>query len=55
MANWSTVEVELWRKAREIAKKNYEEENGGSWEEADKYETEDYVWAAYDKLRGAKE
>ena len=55
MAKFSEEEIALWRKAREIAKENYEEENGGSWEDADKYEVEDYVWAAYNKLRGIKE
>lgn len=46
--------VELWKKAQQIAKKEYEEEWGeGSWEErADKYEREDHVWAAYEKLKG---
>lgn len=52
MANWSKVEVDLWRKAREIAKQMYEEDDQGDWEEADKYEREDYVWAAYEKLKG---
>lgn len=43
-----------WDLAREKAKEEYEEEYGeGSWEErADKYEREDYVWAAYEKLKG---
>lgn len=56
MANWSEKEVELWRKARELAKEEYEEEWGaGSWEErADKYEREDYVWAAFEKLKGER-
>ena len=44
--------VDLWRLAQENAERNYEEENGGgSWEESDKYEREDYVWAEYEKLR----
>ena len=54
MAKFSEEEVVLWRKAREIAKENYEAEDQGDWEEANKYEREDYVWAAYDKLRGIK-
>ena len=41
----------LWEKAQELAAKEYEEENGMSWEEADKYEREDYVWAAYYSLK----
>ena len=52
MANWSQTEVELWRKAREIAQAEYEEENGTSWNEADKYEREDWIWSAYEKLKG---
>ena len=46
---------ELWKQAQEIAKENYEEENGlGSWEDADKYEREDWVFAEYDKLGGCE-
>jgi hypothetical protein len=42
---------ELWEQAREQAIEEYEEEyGGGSWEEADKYEKEDYVWWAYEKI-----
>ena len=38
--------------AQEIAKKKYEEENGAeSWEDADKYEREDWVFAELDKLK----
>ena len=54
MANWSEEEVALWRKARELAKEMYEEDDNGDWEEADKYEREDYVWAAFGKLKGEK-
>lgn len=41
--------VELWGLAQQQAIKEYEE-NFGSWEDADKYEREDYVWGAYEKL-----
>lgn len=47
------VLIELWEKARQMAIKDYEE-NYGSWEDADKYEREDHVWAAYEKLKGEK-
>ena len=47
------VLVELWKKAQRMAKEEYEE-NYGNWEEADKYEREDFVWAAYEKLKGEK-
>lgn len=49
MAN--DVLVELWKKAQRMAKEEYEE-NYGNWEDADKYEREDHVWAAYEKLKG---
>jgi hypothetical protein len=40
--------MELWLKAQKIAIEKYEKENGvGSWEEADKYEREDWVFAEY--------
>lgn len=52
MAKFTEKEIDLWRKARELAKEEYEEENGSSWEEADKYEKEDYVWAAFERLKG---
>lgn len=52
MANWSKEEVEMWRKARKLAKEMYEADDNGDWEEADKYAREDYVWAAYMKLKG---
>ena len=38
-------------KSTAISSKKYEEENGTSWEEADKYEREDYVWSAYYNLK----
>jgi hypothetical protein len=41
---------ELWELARKQAIKEYEEECG-SWEEADKYEKEDWVFNAYMKLK----
>ena len=40
----------LWEMAREQAIKDYEKEHG-SWEEADKYEREDWVFSAYMKLK----
>jgi hypothetical protein len=40
----------LWEIAREQAIKEYEEE-GGCWEDADKYEREDLVFSAYMKLK----
>jgi hypothetical protein len=40
---------DLWVQAQQQAVKEYEK-NYGSWEEADKYEREDYVFAAYFKL-----
>ena len=44
---------DLWKQAQKLAKENYEEENGlGSWDEADKYERQDWVFAEYDKLGG---
>lgn len=47
-----TFNVDLWKQAQENARAIYEEENGGgSWEEADKYEREDCVWVEYEKLR----
>ena len=42
---------ELWVKAQEIAKEKYNEEFGGdSWNEADKYEREDWVFTEYKRL-----
>lgn len=40
----------LWEMAREQAIKNYEEEYG-CWEDADKYEREDWVFSAYMRLK----
>ena len=46
---------ELWVKAQENAKREYEEEHGsGSWDDADKYEREDEVWYQYEKLLSTK-
>ena len=42
--------TELWDMAQEQAIKEYEEECG-SWEDADKYEREDWVFSAYIKLK----
>ena len=42
--------AELWDIAHEQAVKEYEEEYG-SWEDADKYEREDCVFAVYMKLK----
>ena len=42
----------LWKAAQKQAKKDYEEECG-SWEDADKYEREDWVFSAYMKLKEA--
>ena len=46
-------EKELWKQAQEIAREEYESEWGeDTWEtQADKYEREDFVWAAYEQLR----
>ena len=45
----------LWEQAQHIAKERYEEDTTeGAWEEADKYEREDYVFAAYMELKGEK-
>ena len=45
------LERELWKKAQGIAIREYEEEFGnGSWEIADKYERQDYVFTEYEKL-----
>ena len=42
----------LWEEARKKAKETYEEETGEDWENADKYEREDYVFAEYLRLKG---
>ena len=45
------MDKEKWKQAQKLAIEEYEEEyGGGSWEEADKYEKEDYVWDAYEKI-----
>ena len=50
---WRQAHIALWDIARQDAKERYEEEyGGGSWEEADKYEREDYVWGSYHKIKG---
>ena len=47
---------DLWLKAQANAKREYEEEyDKDSWDEADKYEREDYVFAEYDRLRKERE
>lgn len=43
-------EQELWKLAQEQAIKEYEEEHG-SWDDAGKYEREDWVFSAYMKLK----
>lgn len=40
----------LWKAAQKQAKKEYEEEYG-DWEEADKYEREDWVFSRYMQLK----
>lgn len=40
----------LWKIAQEQAKTEYERECG-CWDEADKYEREDWVFSAYAKLK----
>lgn len=50
MMRTMTTDNELWALAREQAIKEYEKECG-SWEEADKYEKEDWVFSAYMKLK----
>lgn len=49
-----TSNVNEYEQVMNLAKERYEEENGCSWEEADKYEREDYVWAAYMEVKGEK-
>ena len=52
----NNFERELWVKAQENAKRDYEEEYGsGSWDEADKYEREDWCFTEYDRLRKERE
>lgn len=43
---------EILELAQEIARAEYEEENGTSWDEADKYEREDWVWSVFERLKG---
>ena len=43
---------ELWKQAKLLAEAMYVEDDNGDWAEADKYEREDYIFAAYDKLKG---
>lgn len=45
------IERELWEQAQERAKELYEEEYGSSWEDADKYEREDWVWSIYESIK----
>ena len=52
MSKFTERDIELWHKARELAKEMYEADDNGDWEEADKYEREDYVLAAYERLKG---
>jgi hypothetical protein len=44
----------LWELAQKQAAKEYEEKCG-SWEDADKYEREDWVFSAYMKLKSKEE
>lgn len=44
------LDKKLWSIAQEQAKREYEKECG-SWEDADKYEREDWVFSAYLKLK----
>lgn len=44
---------ELWKQAQKLAEENYEKEYGAcTWDDADKYEREDWVFAEYEKLGG---
>lgn len=44
------LDDELWKKAQEQAKKEYEKEYG-CWDEADKDERADWVFSAYINLK----
>ncbi|MBP0959813.1 MAG: hypothetical protein J5992_06790 [Oscillospiraceae bacterium] len=44
------ISKKLWEKAHELAIAEFLEKECGDWEELDKYEREDYVWAALEKL-----
>jgi len=46
--------AEMWERAQKLASSRYEEENNRSWEEADKYEREDYVHSEFEKLNNQK-
>lgn len=46
-------EREVWEKAVELAPQRWHDENGGDWEEVDKYEREDFVWAIFEELKNA--
>ena len=41
---------ELWDEAHFIARNNYEEDYGCSWDDADKYERQDYVQSVFENL-----
>lgn len=44
---------ELWKQAQKLAEENYKKEYGAcTWDDADKYEREDWVFAEYEKLGG---
>ncbi len=42
--------IKLWEKARVLAINDYQERNGGNWEDADPYEREDYIFYHFKKL-----
>lgn len=41
---------ELWDEAHFMARNNYEEVYGCSWDDADKYERQDYVQSVFENL-----
>jgi hypothetical protein len=49
------IERELWEEAVNRAKTLYEEEFGASWEDADKCEREDWVWAEFEAIKAKYE
>ena len=49
------IERELWEEALNRAKTLYEEEFGASWEDADKCEREDWVWAEFEAIKAKYE
>ena len=56
MNDYKELRERLWKEAQRIAREKYNEEYGGdSWEEADKYEREDWVWAEFEVLVKGKE